>query len=561
MKILALELSTSRGSLAWLDGEIEFTREWPNDRKNSATFFDNLQAVRRKFGAPETITVGLGPGSYAGTRIAISAAIGIQLSCDARLIGYPSICAMECDAQEYCVIGDARRKSFFFARILKNEVIEGPTLFSELELKARLESLDPATPVFSSELLPQFHRPVIGVSLGSDSGQTCEGVPTKLLSATAGTNLFARTTHHHAEMKETYRCWAEIDRAALRHNAKVVRDRIGSAEMLAVVKANAYGHGLVGVAEALADDAQLFGVANLEEALTLRESLPHPIMILGPATPEERPIIAEHGFIPTISSLEEAQAFDRLKAVSVNFKIDTGMGRMGVVQNEAREVFQRVAAMANVEIHSISTHMPVSNEDAEYTRDQLVRFQRIVDQIRAEVPGNYKAHVLQSAGTLAFNQQTHEIVRAGIMLYGISPLPEFRELLKPVMTWKTRICLVRDVPKGSSISYGRTFIAPQNMRVATLSAGYADGYPWHLSNRGAGVLVRGKRCPLLGRVTMDLMVIDVSGLDDVQVGDDVVLMGRDGSEEIPCVELGEKAGTITWEIVTRIGARVRRVYL
>jgi len=385
-------------------------------------------------------------------------------------------------------------------------------------------------------------------------------------------------------MKETYRCWAEIDRAALRHNAKIVRDRIGSAEMLAVVKANAYGHGLVGVAEALADDAQLFGVANLQEALTLRETLRHPIMILGPATPEERPVIAEHGFIPTISSLEEAEEFSRVagnphlnplpcqgeadapapgegRRVSVNFKIDTGMGRMGVVQNEAREVFQRVAGMANLEIHSISTHMPVSNEDAEYTRDQLARFQKIVDQIRAEVPGSYKAHVLQSAGTLAFNHPTHEIVRAGIMLYGISPLPEFRELLKPVMTWKTRICLVRNVPKGSSISYGRTFIAPQNMRVATLSAGYADGYPWHLSNRGAGVLVRGKRCPLLGRVTMDLIVIDVSGLDDVEVGDDVVLMGRDGTEEIPCSELGEKAGTITWEIVTRIGARVRRVYV
>src|SRR5881392_879474 len=321
-------------------------------------------------------------------------------------------------------------------------------------------------------------------------------------------------------MKETFRCWAEIDRDALLHNAKVVRQRIGSAEMLAVVKANAYGHGLVGVAKTLADDAQLFGVANVEEALTVRESLPHPIVILGPATPEEHPIIAERGFIPTISSLEEAQAFDRLQPVSVNFKIDTGMGRMGVVQNEAREVFQRVAGMANVEIHSMSTHMPVSNEDAEYTRDQLVRFQKIVDQIRAEVPGRYKAHVLQSAGTLAFNEPTFEIVRAGIMLYGISP---------------------------------------QNMRVATLSAGYANGYPWHLSNRGAAVLVRGKRCYLLGRVTMDLMVIDVSEVDDVQVGDDVVLMGRDGSEEISCSELGEKAGTITWEIVTRIGGRVRRV--
>jgi len=161
MKTLALELSTSRGSLAWQDGEIEFTREWPNDRKNSAAFFESLQAVRGKFGAPETIVVGLGPGSYAGTRIAISAAIGIELSCDARLIGYPSICAIQCDAQEYCAIGDARRKSFFFARILENEVIEGPMLFSEAELKAKLESIDSATPVFSSELLPQFQRPVV----------------------------------------------------------------------------------------------------------------------------------------------------------------------------------------------------------------------------------------------------------------------------------------------------------------------------------------------------------------------------------------------------------------
>src|SRR5215831_11638620 len=142
-------------------------------------------------------------------------------------------------------------------------------------------------------------------------------------------------------MKQSYRCWAEIDRAALRHNVKVVRDRIGSAEILAVVKANAYGHGLLGVAQALADDAQLFGVANLEEALTLRESLPHPIVILGPATPEERPIIAQHGFVPTISSLEEAQAFDCFKPVSVNFKIDTGMGRMGVAENKALEVFKR----------------------------------------------------------------------------------------------------------------------------------------------------------------------------------------------------------------------------
>jgi tRNA threonylcarbamoyladenosine biosynthesis protein TsaB len=161
MKILALELSTARGSLAWLDAEVEFVREWPNDRKNSAAFFENLQVVRKEFGPPETIIVGLGPGSYAGTRIAISAAIGIQLCSDARLIGWPSICAMESDAEEYCVVGDARRKSFFLACILRNELIEGPTLLSGPELKARLESFEPAMPVFSSEILRQFDQLVI----------------------------------------------------------------------------------------------------------------------------------------------------------------------------------------------------------------------------------------------------------------------------------------------------------------------------------------------------------------------------------------------------------------
>src|SRR5439155_23215912 len=188
-------------------------------------------------------------------------------------------------------------------------------------------------------------------------------------------------------------------------------------------------------------------------------------------------------------------------------------------------------------------------------------FDRIVRQFRAAAPGDYKVHVLQSAGTLAFNQRPFDIVRAGIILYGISPLPEFQKLLKPAMTWKTRIGLIRDMPKGSSISYGRTFITPRAMRVATLTCGYADGYPRHLSNREADVLVRGKRCPLLGRVTMDLIVIDVSHIEDVNVGEEVVVMGRQGNEDVGCTELGEKAGTITWEITTRIGQRVRRVFI
>jgi alanine racemase len=362
-----------------------------------------------------------------------------------------------------------------------------------------------------------------------------------------------------------YRCWAEIDQSALRHNAAVVREKIGPAvELLAVIKANGYGHGMVGVAKALAADAQLFGVANLEEATTLRGEVSQPIIILGPALAAERPAVVAGGFIPSISTFEEAREFDRLAErlpVAINLVIDTGMGRMGVVQDDAMALFKKIAALPKVKVHSLSTHLPVSNEDADFTHAELEQFAELVKKLRAEFPGDYKVHALPSAGVLAFSDPPFDIVRAGLMLYGIAPLAEFQELLRPVMTWKTRIALIRDMPAGHGISYGRTFITPREMRVATLSAGYADGYPRHISNRGAAVLVRGKRCPLLGRVTMDLMMIDVSHVDGVAVDDEVILMGRQGDQEISANELAERADTISWEITTRIGQRVRRVYV
>ena len=159
MKILALELSTARGSLAWLNDRVDLAREWPSDRKNSAAFFENLDEVTRKFGSSEAIVVGLGPGSYAGTRIAIAAAIGLQAASKARLIGFPSICAI--GSANYCVIGDARRQSFFFAHVREHELIEGPSLFTEEDLKNKLETFEPDMPIFSSESLPQFPRTVI----------------------------------------------------------------------------------------------------------------------------------------------------------------------------------------------------------------------------------------------------------------------------------------------------------------------------------------------------------------------------------------------------------------
>jgi len=366
-------------------------------------------------------------------------------------------------------------------------------------------------------------------------------------------------------MEHHYRCWAEIDRGALRHNAALIKRRLGTdVEILAVVKADAYGHGMIAVAQALSNEARLFGVANLTEAIALRGAVEQPIIILGPALPQERSSIAKHGFIPSVSAWEEADQFNRLtsrKKVLINFKIDTGMGRMGVPAQEALALFKKVNALARIEIHSVSTHMPVSNEDEAFTHKQLRGFSALIKQLRAEVPGNYKVHVLQTAGLMEFADEPFEIVRPGMFLYGISPLPQFQNGLVPVMTWKTRIALIREMPAGHGISYGRTFITPKPMRVATLAAGYADGYPRHLSNRGTSVLVRGQRCALLGRVTMDLIMIDVSQLPHAVVGDEVVLMGRQGDEEIRCAELAERADTITWEITTRIGSRVQRVYV
>jgi alanine racemase len=363
----------------------------------------------------------------------------------------------------------------------------------------------------------------------------------------------------------THRCWAEIDQDALRHNARVVRDRLGTGvELLAVIKANGYGHGMVGLARALAEEAQLFGVANLEEAGTLRGEVSQPIIILGPALAAERAAIAAGGFIPSISTFEEAREFDRLAGLSpvaINLVIDTGMGRMGVVQEEAMALFRKIAALPKIKVHSLSTHLPVSNEDADFTHAELAQFAALVKELRVQFPGDYKVHALPSAGVLRFSEPPFDIVRAGIMLYGIAPLPEFQELLRPVMTWKTRIALIRYMPAGHGISYGRTFITPREMRVATLSAGYADGYPRHLSNREAAVLVRGQRCPLLGRVTMDLMMIDVSHIENAAVDDEVVLLGRQGDEEVTATELADRAQTISWDITTRIGQRVRRVYV
>ena len=377
----------------------------------------------------------------------------------------------------------------------------------------------------------------------------------------------------------TTRCWAEVDCTALRHNAATVREMVGpDATILAVVKADGYGHGMVPVARALAagGDVSAFGVANVTEAAKLLEHLPAAsITLFSPVLPRERAEVIRLGVLPWISSVEEAEEYARAAVevrgdgglpFAVEIKVDTGMGRMGVLESGLGELRRVVAGQTALRLAGIVTHLPMADEDETFTATQMTRFEKLLADTRPQNGGMVtqaipRRHAQNSAGLMAYDRDGCNVVRPGLMLYGSSPLPAFQSRLRPALTLKTRVSLVREMPAGHGISYGRTFITPAPMRVGTLAVGYADGYPRHLSNVGAEVLIRGRRCPLLGRVTMDQTMVDLSALPTtVATGEEVVLIGKQGDEEILAAELAQKAGTIAWEIFTGLTPRVGRYY-
>ena len=360
---------------------------------------------------------------------------------------------------------------------------------------------------------------------------------------------------------ESWRIRAEVDHGALRHNAAAMRKLVGDQTgLIAVVKADGYGHGGPEVAQTLAPFAEQFGVATLGEARAIRAAvLDKDILILSPCLPDERRVVVDEGFIPVVSSTAEAKAYARLvqgKPARIHLCVDTGMGRIGVWQDDALKTAQEIAAIEGLDIESVSTHLPVADSDPAFTAEELRAWETLIGQLRAILP-TAKFHALNSAGSLQRPEHAADRVRPGLALYGISPLPDFQQLLRPAMTLKTHITLVRDVGPGRGISYGRDFITAQPMRIATLAMGYADGYPRQTSNQGAQVLIRGKRCPILGRITMDQFMVNVTDLPrDVAPDEEVVLFGKQGDEEITVGEIAAWAGTISWDILTRLGKRV-----
>lgn len=357
------------------------------------------------------------------------------------------------------------------------------------------------------------------------------------------------------------RAWAEIDLAAIKTNLAAARKASGSALMV-VVKAGAYGHGLEEVARALAaEDIAFFGVANVGEARRIRNAgVETPIYLLGATWSGEREEIVARGWTPCLSTLEEARHFNRLaesagKRLKVHLAVDTGMGRGGFLLDRLPEAMAELETLAHLEIEGIGSHLPSADEDEPFTRSQIARYHEIIGLLGG--PERFKwRHLLNSAGLLGYDRGLCNLARPGLMLYGVSPMPGFQETLATVMTLKSRVTLVRTLPAGHGVSYGRQFVTSRPTRVATIGIGYGDGYPRHVSGQGAEVWISGSRCPILGRVTMDQIMVDVTGVEDVKEGDEVEMFGP----HIPVDEVAAKAGTIAWEILTGITPRVVRCH-
>jgi alanine racemase len=357
------------------------------------------------------------------------------------------------------------------------------------------------------------------------------------------------------------RAWAEIDLAAMRSNLEVARHVSGS-ELMVVVKAGAYGHGLEEVARALAGQNIAFiGVANVGEARRVRNAgVETPIYLLGPTWAGEREEIVSREWTACLSSMDEARHFNDLavaanKRLKVHLAVDTGMGRGGFVMKTLPNVMSTLDGLANLEIEGIGSHLPSADEDPDFTRGQIATFHEILDRIGGADRFKWR-HLLNSAGLLGYERGACNLARPGLMLYGVSPLPGFRERLATVMTLKSRVTLLRTLPAGHGVSYGRQFVTTRPTRVATVGIGYGDGYPRHVSGKGAEVFIQGRRCPILGRVTMDQIMVDVTEVPDVREGDEVEMFGPN----IPVTEIAEKAGTIAWEIFTGITPRVMRCH-
>jgi alanine racemase len=367
--------------------------------------------------------------------------------------------------------------------------------------------------------------------------------------------------------------WAEIRLADIAYNIAQLRRCIGDDTLfMAVVKADGYGHGAYRVAQTAIDaGARWLGVAIAEEGVELRDKgIDAPILVLGGIMPYEAEEVVASGLCQTVFTLDVAKALSDASAkqgknADVHIKVDTGMGRVGVRPGiELEQLIEGLLKLPGININGMFTHFAESDAcDKAFTGGQISLFRQAVNQAESMGVGPLILHAANSAAIMDYSDARFNMVRGGISIYGYYPSNEIDNPqkidLKPALSWKARVVYVKDVPAGTPISYGRTFTTQRPSKIATISAGYADGYRRQLSNKGC-VLIRGSRAPVIGRVCMDQFMVDVTDIPGVAAGDEVVLIGRQGNETITADELAELCDTISYEILTSIGPRVPRIY-
>ncbi|MBD2364366.1 alanine racemase [Anabaena minutissima FACHB-250] len=382
------------------------------------------------------------------------------------------------------------------------------------------------------------------------------------------------TTHQQCDTYAWFsqRAWVEIDLEALTHNVKQIKQCLSPhTQLMAVVKADAYGHGAVTVAEiVLQAGASWLGVATVPEGIQLRESgITAPILILGAThTPEQIHAIAHWHLQPTIGSPQQALIFSQTleniqygSPIPVHIKLDTGMSRLGTNWQEAGKFVQLVDRLPHLDIASIYSHLATADSpDTLIMQQQHQRFEEAIAQIKAlgiKIPS---LHLANSAATLADSTLHYDLVRVGLAMYGLYPELHLQNKinLKPVLQLNARVTHVKTIAAGTGVSYGHKFIAPSEIRLAVVGIGYADGVPRNLSNK-LQVLIRGQRVPQIGTITMDQLMIDVTSVPDVQEGEVVTLLGEQGNQKITADDWAEELKTISWEILCGFKHRLPRV--
>lgn len=369
-------------------------------------------------------------------------------------------------------------------------------------------------------------------------------------------------------LKQNHRAWVEVDLSAIKHNVHQLKSLLTSpTELMAIVKADAYGHGAIDVSQvAIASGAAWLGVATIPEGIQLRRAgITAPIVVLGATNAvDEIKAIAEYRIQPTICNSKQALIYHEVlssmgEQIPVHLKIDTGMSRLGVNWQEAIAFIKLVQHLPNLEIMSVYSHFATADDcDREFMQLQSQRFKQVITDLKSEGIYPPRIHICNTAAMLCDRQIHYDIVRTGLGIYGLYPAPHLKNLvdLRPALTVKARITQVKEITTGTSVSYGRSFIAPQDMKMAIVAIGYADGIPRGLSNR-IRVAVNGQKVAQIGTITMDQCAIDVTHVPNVNLGDEVTFLG--GDSENTADDWANLLGTISWEILCGFKHRLPRI--